>query len=178
MSLLRYYKNVQHLRFLVVFSRITNADSVTAMFDCAIIRHAWFNLLSKVTPWLWNWLFFTFMQGDEVKWVRVTPNEVYRWAANRSSKYIQICNQNITSQTLTEWSFFLVCVRYYLLKNGRSTVQFLENNLLCNKKWCLRVIIELCTAREQLMSLLRYYKNFQHLNFLVVFSRIAHGRLS
>ena len=45
---------------------------------------------------LWNWLLFTLIHRDKVKWVCATLNEGYLRAGNRGSK--QIFNQNFTYQ--------------------------------------------------------------------------------
>ena len=41
-----------------------------------------------MTSSLWNWLLFTLIQRDKVKWVCVTLNEGYLRAANRGSKKV------------------------------------------------------------------------------------------
>ena len=41
--------------------------------------------LSKMTSSFWNWLLFTLIQRDKVKWVCVTLNEGYLRSANRDS---------------------------------------------------------------------------------------------
>ena len=50
-----------------------------------IFGHTWLTSLSKTTSSLWNWLWFTLMQRDKVKWVCVTRNEGYLRSANRGS---------------------------------------------------------------------------------------------
>ena len=45
--------------------------------------------LSKMISSLWNWLLFTLIQRDKVKWVCVTLNEGYLRSANRGSKRIK-----------------------------------------------------------------------------------------
>ena len=50
---------------------------------------------------LWNWLFFTLIQKDKVKWMFFALSEDYSRAANRgSNKLNRFLNQNITSQLL------------------------------------------------------------------------------
>ena len=56
---------------------------------------------------LWNWLLFTLIQRDKVKWVCVTLNEGYLRPANSGSNNIQIFNQNITDQPSMKRPTFL-----------------------------------------------------------------------
>ena len=44
--------------------------------------------LSRMTSSIWNWLLFTLIQRDKVKWVCVTLNEGYLRSANRGSKNV------------------------------------------------------------------------------------------
>ena len=46
---------------------------------------SWLTSLSKMTSSLWNWLLFTLIRRDKVKWVCVTLNEGYLRSANRGS---------------------------------------------------------------------------------------------
>ena len=71
-----------------------------------IFGHTWLTSLSKMTSSIWNWLLFTLIQRDKVKWVCVTLNEGYLRSANRGSNNIQIFNQNITDQPSMKRRFF------------------------------------------------------------------------
>ena len=51
-----------------------------------IFGHTWLTWLSKMTSSLWNWLLFSLIQRDKVKWVYLTLNEGYLRAANGGSK--------------------------------------------------------------------------------------------
>ena len=56
-----------------------------------------------MTSSLWNWLLFTFIQRDKVKWVCVTLNEGYQRAANRGRKNLYgFFNQNKNISALNE----------------------------------------------------------------------------
>ena len=53
-----------------------------------IFGHTWLTSLSKMTSSIWNWLLFTLIERDKVKWVCVTLNEGYLRSANRGSNNI------------------------------------------------------------------------------------------
>ena len=73
--------------------------------------HTWLTSLSKMTSSLWNWVLFTLIQRDKVKWVCITLNEGYYRAANRGSKNLYrflIKIEHISLQWKAEyfWSVF------------------------------------------------------------------------
>ena len=93
--------------------------SVTSFFHFSLLLeqvffvhfgHTWLTALSIITSWLWNWLFFTLIQRDTVKWVRVTLNEGYRREANRRSNDLyRFVMKYRTSQNLAKKFRCLVC---------------------------------------------------------------------
>ena len=74
-----------------------------------------------MTSSIWNWLLFTLIQRDKVKWVCVTLNEGYLRPANRGSNNLQIFNQSITDQPSMKRRIFLVCLFYCFFLDCRST---------------------------------------------------------
>ena len=82
--------------------------------------HTWLISLSKMTSSLWNWVFFTLIQRDDVKWMCATLNEGYLRAANRGSIILQIPYRKITSHPLMKRVIFWssLCL---LLCDCRST---------------------------------------------------------
>ena len=65
-----------------------------------------------MTSSLWNWLLFTLIQRDKIKWVCVTLNEGYLRSAKRGTNNLHIFNQNITYPPSMKRRIFLVCLFY------------------------------------------------------------------
>ena len=82
------FYSLVHASSTEVCARLQFSNLVELLF-CSfagwISVHPWLNWLSKITSCFWSSLFFTFIRRDKVKWVRVTLNEGYWWAAIRSS---------------------------------------------------------------------------------------------
>ena len=57
-----------------------------SLMKIVYLKNTWLASLSKMTSSLWNWLLFSLIQRDKVKWACVTLNEGYLRAANRGSK--------------------------------------------------------------------------------------------
>ena len=90
----------RHSHFLFIrscnFNSIACVTSFFALGGASFFVHArdyifgqtWLTSLSKLTSSIWNWLLFTLIQRDKVKWVCVTLNEGYLRSANRGSNKI------------------------------------------------------------------------------------------
>ena len=105
-----------------------------------VFCHLWLTSLSKMTSSLWNWLFFTLIQRDEVKWVQVTLFEGYLRAANEAI-IKQILNQNIISQHLIKRSF-LFWFLYSLFETGDLQSCCGYSQIICQLCYFLVKIIE------------------------------------
>ena len=120
-----------------------------------------------MTSSLWNWLLFTLIQRDKVKWVCVILNEDSLRAANRGSKNLYDFNQNITYQTSMKRRIFSVCLFYFFFWDCRSTnlLRLFSGNLPAMLQRLLHIWksvgflrkLKRCLCYQSVLETLRYF---------------------